>query len=168
MKYLYSLILIICSALYFTSCQSRLLTVYKIDIQQGNAVEAETVNKITLGMNKEQVRFVLGSPLIVDSFHPDRWDYIYLFTPGYGEEQRRQLTIIFDRGEVIDIIKHNIVAEASSTAASDVDDSDEQTEPASEAVTDEQAEKERLEQEELENQVDELEDILETNKDPIN
>ena len=168
MKYLFSLILITCSTLYLTGCQSRLLTVYKIDVQQGNAVEAEAVNKITLGMNKEQVRFVLGSPLIVDSFHPDRWDYVYLFTPGYGEEQRRQLTVIFDRGEVIDIVKHNIVAENTSPVDSDEDDSDKQSESESETITDEQAEDEQQEQEELEKQVDELKDILETNKDPTN
>ena len=168
MKYLISLILITCSTLYLTGCQSRLLTVYKIDVQQGNAVEAEAVNKITLGMNKEQVRFVLGSPLIVDSFHPDRWDYVYLFTPGYGEEQRRQLTVIFDRGEVIDIVKHNIIAKATSPVDSDEDDIDKQSESEPETVSDEQTEEERQEQEELEKQVDELKDILETNKDPIN
>ena len=39
---------------------------------------AEDIEKIKLGMNKEQVLFVLGSPLIVDSFHPERWDYIYM------------------------------------------------------------------------------------------
>ena len=94
------------TALY--GCQNKLLTVYKIDIQQGNALEAEDVETIKLGMSKEQVLFVLGTPLVVDSFHPDRWDYVYLFTPGYAETQRRQLTIIFDRNEIIEMIKHNV------------------------------------------------------------
>ncbi len=94
------------TALY--GCQNKLLTIYKIDIQQGNALEAKDVKKVKLGMSKEQVLFVLGSPLIVDSFHPDRWDYIYLLAPGYGEKQRRQLTIIFDRNEVIEMTKHNV------------------------------------------------------------
>lgn len=87
-------------------CQ--LPSIYRIDVQQGNALEAELVEKITLDMNKEQVRFILGTPLIVDSFHPDRWDYVYLLTPSRGEQQRSQLTIIFDRDEVIDIVKRDI------------------------------------------------------------
>ena len=82
--------------------------IYKIDVQQGNALEAKLVEKITLNMNKEQVRFILGTPLIIDSFHPDRWDYVYLLAPSRGERQRSQLTIIFDRDEVIDIVKRDI------------------------------------------------------------
>lgn len=109
----------LCCALSLYGCQSRLLTVYKIDVQQGNALETESVEKIKLGMSKEQVLFVLGNPLIVDSFHPDRWDYIYLFTPGYGDQQRRQLTLIFDRNEIIDIIKHNVDAEDADTTNDD-------------------------------------------------
>jgi outer membrane protein assembly factor BamE len=92
------------------ACQSKLLTVHKIDVQQGNALDGETVDKVQIGMTKEQVQYVLGSPLITDSFHPDRWDYIYFFTPGYGEQERKQLTLKFDRDEVIDIAKQNIEA----------------------------------------------------------
>lgn len=164
MKYLITMIFTVYCALFVSSCQSRLLTVYKIDVQQGNAVEAKAVDKITLGMNREQVRFVLGSPLITDSFHPDRWDYIYLFTPGYGEEQRRQLTLIFDRGEVIDVIKHNIVADYSS----ELEQSDDDSEQEDQTVTEKTTEKQLEEQEKLEKQAEELEDILETNQNPIN
>ena len=103
-------------------CQSKLLTVYKIDVQQGNALEFNDVNKITVGMSKEQVQYVLGSPIIVDSFHPDRWDYIYFFIPGYGERERRQLTLFFDRNEVIDIIKQNIVEENLLVESTDADE----------------------------------------------
>lgn len=92
------------------ACQSKLLTVHKIDVQQGNALDGETVDKVQIGMTKEQVQYVLGSPLITDSFHPDRWDYIYFFTPGYGKQERKQLTLKFDRDEVIDIAKQNIEA----------------------------------------------------------
>jgi len=111
MNYIKIVACTLCCALSAYGCQSELLTVYKIDVQQGNALEVEPVNKITLGMTKEQVNFVLGSPLIVDSFHLDRWDYVYLFIPGYGEREHRRLTLLFDRDEVIDIIKHNIVAD---------------------------------------------------------
>lgn len=84
-------------------------------MQQGNTLDPELVEKITLDMNKDQVRFILGSPLIVDSFHPDRWDYVYLLTPSHGEQQHHQLTIIFDRDEVIDIIKRDIPETAKDT-----------------------------------------------------
>ena len=53
------------------SCSGRLFTVHKIDVQQGNAVDPEKVAQLEIGMNKEQVRFLMGSPLINDSFHPD-------------------------------------------------------------------------------------------------
>ena len=115
---------IVAYSLFFSvliSCQSKLLTVHKIDVQQGNALDVEMVDKVKIGMTQDQVQFVLGSPLITDSFHPERWDYIYLFTPGYGEQEKRQLTLIFDRGEVIEIDKHNI---ESSSIASDTAEKD--------------------------------------------
>ena len=52
---------------------------YKIDIQQGNVVTEEMVEKLKPGMSRSQVRFVLGTPLITDVFHADRWDYFYYF-----------------------------------------------------------------------------------------
>lgn len=136
-------------------CESKLLTVYKIDIQQGNSLETEAVNKIQLGMSKEQVRFVLGTPIIKDVFHPDRWDYIYHFTPGYGEQQRRQLTLLFDRDEVIDIRKDNIIAEDSLLLQANEEKN--KKEPAEEEVDEEQ--------ETLEQDVEEMQDMLKKNKD---
>jgi outer membrane protein assembly factor BamE len=47
------------------------------------------VSQLRKGMTREQVRFVLGTPLLTDPFHADRWDYVYSYTPGGGEEQRR-------------------------------------------------------------------------------
>ena len=106
---------------------------------------------------------MLGSPLITDSFHPDRWDYIYLFQPGYGEKERKQLTLIFDRGEVIKIDKHNIVkSEVDNTIADD-------TEKTNEAEEEEKlTEKDQKELEEVEKQADTLENVLQENKDPGN
>lgn len=98
-----------------SGCEKGLLTIYKIDVQQGNALMAEDVEKIKLGMNREQVLFVLGSPLIVDSFHPDRWDYIYMLKPGYAPTQRSQLTLVFDRDKVIEMIRHDSDAAGSPT-----------------------------------------------------
>jgi len=142
-------------ALLLLGCQSRFTKVYKIDIQQGNALEAESVNKIQVGMSQDQVLFVLGTPIIIDSFHPERWDYIYLFTPGYGEQQRRQLTLLFDRNEVIDIMKNNIVAEDSPLLEGEIVNNKKNSDK---AVLDENQEK-------LEQDVKEMQDMLEKNKD---
>ncbi len=161
MKYLINLV----SILVLTSmlaCQSKLLTVHKIDVQQGNALDADMVDKVEIGMTQEQVQYVLGSPLITDSFHPDRWDYIYLFIPGYGEKERRQLTLIFDRGEVIEIDKHNIVESdiaSTTTGNSEKKDEQDETNEDKEAEKEELSEKEKAELKELEEQADALEDV---------
>lgn len=158
------------------ACSSKLFTVHKIDIQQGNALDTEKVDKVEIGMTQEQVQYVLGSPLITDSFHPDRWDYIYLFRPGYGEKERRQLTLMFDRGEVINIDKHNIAK--SDITGSVIDDKKknkdkkkQQDKIKAEAEREEtrKSTKEKKEQKELEEQADaleELEDELDTNAPP--
>ncbi len=141
-------------------CQSKLLTVHKIDVQQGNALDIEMVDKIEVGMTQDQVQYVLGSPLITDSFHPDRWDYIYYFIPGYGEREKRQLTLIFDRGEVIEINKHNIT---ESKIASDTSEDDNQ-EAENTSQEDELSEKDQEDLEALEKQADTLEEVLQENK----
>lgn len=166
MNYVKIIICTLCWSFLICGCQSKLLTVYKIDVQQGNALEAESIEKIQLGMSKEQVHFVLGTPLINDSFHPDRWDYIYHFTPGYGEQQRRQLTLIFDRDEVIDIYKHNIIKDDVTIAKDNENNDDDKIQNAGEQAS--KGEKAEKEQEKLEKQAEELEQILETNKDPTN
>jgi outer membrane protein assembly factor BamE len=70
--------------------------VYKIDIQQGNVIEQDQVNQLRPGMNKQQVRFIMGTPMINDTFHADRWDYIYRFKPGYGEIEKKRMTVFFE------------------------------------------------------------------------
>ena len=60
---------------------------YRIDIRQGNYVTQEMVSQLKPGMSRDQVRFVLGTPLVTDVFHTDRWDYIYRFRPGKGDQQ---------------------------------------------------------------------------------
>lgn len=88
--------------------KSKLLTVYKIDIQQGNAVDPEKVEQLEIGMTKEQVEFLLGTPLLTDVFHPERWDYVYFLIPGFGERERRHLTLEFDGNYVAEIHKKHL------------------------------------------------------------
>ena len=163
MKYFNHIFLTV-SLILLASCGSRLLTVHKIDVQQGNALDAEKVDQITLGMNKEQVRYVLGSPIITDSFHPDRWDYVYFFLPGYGDKERKQLTLIFDRGEVIEIDKHNITAGELAGIKNQEDGASNDNQTEDENLS----EREKQELEEAEEQAATLEEALETNKNPAN
>lgn len=69
---------------------------YKIDIRQGNYVDQEMVAQLKKGMSREQVRFVLGTPLVVDAFRNDRWDYVYRFRPGRGEPVQRVISVYFE------------------------------------------------------------------------
>ncbi len=69
--------------------------VYRIDIDQGNIITQEMVNQLKPGMTRDQVKYVMGSPLIVDPFHPDRWDYVYTLRKGDGKRKREQLSVYF-------------------------------------------------------------------------
>ena len=80
---------------YQQSVLDRLPFVYRMTIQQGNVVTPEQVAQLQPGMNKRQVRFLLGTPLLTDFFNNDRWDYVYTYKQGRKPEERRQLTIFF-------------------------------------------------------------------------
>jgi outer membrane protein assembly factor BamE len=74
-----------------------LLTPYKIDIQQGNVVTQEMLARLQPGMTRAQVRFTLGTPLVVDPFRADRWDYVYVYMKqGVVTEQRRIVVVFKD------------------------------------------------------------------------
>lgn len=72
-----------------------LLTPYRIDVRQGNYVTQEMVSQLKTGQTKDQVRFILGTPLLADPFHAERWDYVYRFQPGRGEAQQRRIAVYF-------------------------------------------------------------------------
>ena len=72
-------------------------TPYKMEIQQGNFIDQDMVSRLKLGMTRDQVKFVLGTPLVSDLFHADRWDYIFSRRPvGGGAVQQRRFTVFFD------------------------------------------------------------------------
>jgi outer membrane protein assembly factor BamE len=68
---------------------------YRPDVQQGNVITSEMVEQLRPGMTRDQVRFMLGTPLLADTFHKDRWDYLYYLNPRSGSTQHRKLTIVF-------------------------------------------------------------------------
>jgi outer membrane protein assembly factor BamE len=75
---------------------SRLHLVHRIDVQQGNVVTQEKVNKLELGMNRNQVQFVMGTPMLAGVFHQDRWNYVYYLKPGYEDPQEQQIILFFE------------------------------------------------------------------------
>lgn len=87
------------------------LTPYKIDIQQGNVVTQEMVAKLKPGMTKAQVRFILGTPLIMDAFHANRWDYVYRFQKAGKLTEERKLALFFDK-ELLQRVEGDVVAVA--------------------------------------------------------
>ena len=75
-----------------------ILTPHKIEIQQGNPVTQEMLDQLRPGMTPAQVRYLLGTPLIVDPFRSDRWDYVYRLVKGGKVQEQRRITVVFDQG----------------------------------------------------------------------
>jgi outer membrane protein assembly factor BamE len=69
---------------------------YKMDIQQGNFLEHTQLSKLKPGLTRSQVRFLMGTPLVVDPFHPDRWDYLFIDRKKGRLVEYRRLTLYFD------------------------------------------------------------------------
>ena len=74
--------------------------VHKIDIQQGNIVTQEMVDQLKPGMTKDQVRFVMGTPLIQDTFQNNRWDYMLTFKKGGEARTQERLSLFFADGKL--------------------------------------------------------------------
>jgi outer membrane protein assembly factor BamE len=99
---------LIALALLATGCDSLqrsdsflgVITPYRIDIVQGNAVTKEQMALVRPGITKVQVRDILGSPLIADPFHAERWDYLFTLRRPGAELQRRSVTLIFEGDRV--------------------------------------------------------------------
>ncbi|WP_263081911.1 outer membrane protein assembly factor BamE [Endozoicomonas sp. Mp262] len=69
---------------------------YKIDIQQGNVITQEMVDQLKPGMTRNQVQYIMGTPLLEDTFDKDRWDFVYSIQPGGGKRTQKTLTIFFE------------------------------------------------------------------------
>lgn len=103
-----------------SACSSvpRLVTEYKIDVQQGNVLTQEMVSQLRPGLSKDQVRFILGTPMLVDMFHADRWDYVYRLQKGKtGEIETRRFSTFFDADGKLQRVAGDVVAAQASEAA---------------------------------------------------
>ena len=86
---------------------------YRIDVQQGNVITQEMVDKLKPDMSKAQVRFVLGTPLIVDTFRDNRWDYFYVLHKNGKLIDKQKLTIFFE-DERLTYIENYSVSDADA------------------------------------------------------
>src|SRR5476649_2783208 len=73
---------------------------YRPTIQQGNFVSQEMLNQLKVGMTREQVKFIFGTPLLQDMFHADRWDYPFRLAKGNGEITTSRVVVFYKDGKV--------------------------------------------------------------------
>ena len=81
----------LCATLFIAGC-----SVHKLEIQQGNLVTADALEQLKIGMTRKQVKFLLGTPLLQDPFHHDRWDYLYTLKVSRQPLQQQRLTLYFE------------------------------------------------------------------------
>jgi outer membrane protein assembly factor BamE len=80
-----------------------ILQPYRIDLPQGNYLTQDMVERVRPGMTPEQVRDLLGSPLLGHVFHADRWDYVFRYRHPNGQAEQRRVTVLFRDGRVADM-----------------------------------------------------------------
>lgn len=89
--------------------------VHKLDLQQGNIIDQEKLDQLEVGMSRAQAQFVMGTPLVADTFDLDRWDYLYELRTAEGEQIRRTVTLHFRDGVLTQIRGgHQLTEEVSS------------------------------------------------------
>ena len=107
------------SAVLLSACGS---IIYSPEVQQGNLVTQESVAQLKPGMTRDQVRFLLGTPLIADIFHANRWDYVYTIQPARRSaiKEERRLTLFFDNEGRLERVDGDVVpGERKAGAAPD-------------------------------------------------
>jgi len=93
--------------------------VYRIDVEQGNIVTQEQIDQLQPGMSRRQVRFLLGTPLVEDTFNPDRWEYSYSKRNGLKVLAQSKLTVIFDGDNLVDVRGDQVPPAFGGTAPAD-------------------------------------------------
>lgn len=109
---------------FLVGCGSKLpaMKSYKMDIQQGNVVTSKMLLQLRPGMTKSQVRFIMGTPLIVDSFHGNRWDYFYQLRQQGKVVEKRRVILDFDK-DLLTTVRGDVVAATEKSAEAPVDTS---------------------------------------------
>jgi len=93
------------------------VTPYRMVIQQGNFISQEMVAQLKPGMTREQVRFVLGTPLVSDIFHADRWDYVFFRELADGRKEQRNLSVVFEKDKLARVLGDLMPAQGAAPQA---------------------------------------------------
>ena len=107
------------ASLFLSGCSSdpivnRLPFVYRIDIQQGNLLKDDDIAQVEVGMTRSQVQFLLGTPMIADSFHRDRWDYAYYRRHGRSDDLDRRWLVVHFANDRVAKIERDVKLEPTS------------------------------------------------------
>lgn len=115
MRYLFILSVLLC-----VSCGTALPSIkpYKLDVQQGNVVTSKMLLQLRPGMTKSQVRFIMGTPLIQDSFHGNRWDYVYQMRQAGKVTEQRRVILDFEN-ELLKSVRGDVIPAGSEQAKAD-------------------------------------------------
>lgn len=99
-KIILSLSLLSASLMSCSTVLNHLPYVYKIDVNQGNMIDQTMIDQLRPNMTKRQVLYVMGSPMLVDYFHQNRWDYIYSSKKGGEDAEQKAIAIFFENDQV--------------------------------------------------------------------
>lgn len=86
-----------------TAIMENIPGVYSLDVQQGNIITQNEINQLRPKMTQRQVRYIMGSPMLIDIFHQKRWDYIYSEQPGGGARMQKRVSLFFDGDQLIGV-----------------------------------------------------------------
>ncbi len=114
--------LIALSVLAACTSVPRLVTEYRIDVQQGNVLTQEMVSQLRPGLSQDQVRFILGTPILTDLFHANRWDYFFWLRKGStGTVETRRFSVFFDADGKLVRVAGDVTAASSDDPAKPVE-----------------------------------------------
>jgi outer membrane protein assembly factor BamE len=95
-------LILLAASLLLSACSvDSLPFVYRPDLNQGMIITQEMVDQLKVGMSRRQVAFIMGPPPVVDSFQPDRWDYIEAHKPGGGDFESKRLSVFFEDDRLV-------------------------------------------------------------------
>jgi outer membrane protein assembly factor BamE len=102
-----------------TTLQGFSLRPYRMNVQQGNFLEAKDIDQIEVGMTRNQVRFLIGTPMVADPFNVQRWDYVFFFKVGRTRNEiTSRLTIWFEEDRVVRIDRPSDLDQATEAVES--------------------------------------------------
>lgn len=123
---MFRLLYIVLFSLLISGCSIIDSWTYKVNKQQGNITEQKNVDKLEIGMTKEQVKFLLGTAMSIDSFDHDRWDYVYTYQAGNEASTRNNFSVVFENNKLTEIEGEALVKTKKPKVKDDTEDKDDE------------------------------------------